>query len=142
MQFSQPDGFDAYKCSFSYSFKVSLEKENESSEFLLTLYDWKGGMPSYKFYGAAPKDEVLMQQNLKYVVLELLEYLIITFRTEHTDFNTNFYRFNQAGFLVYGFDKGRFFHHQHDAYEEYVYELFQDEINSIQGQNRFLSKMT
>lgn len=142
MQFGESEGYDEYKCSFSYSFKVSLEKEGETNEFLLNIYDYKGGMPSYKFYGNEPKNEVLMQQDLKYIALELLEYLITTFRTEHADFNENFYRVNPAGLLIYGFENGQFFQHQQKPHKEYASALFQDKITQFEGRDKFISKMS
>lgn len=146
--------YDDYKCSFSYRFKLTIERGEKTFEYGLQLYDMKGNMPYFTFYRPVvekeqanyyqqPNNEELSKADMQLCTLTFLSYLYGFIKGYKPYFNNNFYRINHAAYLIYGFEDGQFFHrYYYDDSSETPYEDFQDAIQKMKKQEQFDDEMS
>ncbi len=142
--FGDHNGYDDYKSSFSYRFKLSIKKQDKTYTYGLNMHEMKGNMPYFSYYREPregesvntyqnPINEEFSKEDMRHCTLMLIAYLEGFFISYKTYFNQPFYRINRAGYLIYGYDKDDFFVNQYPYENDEDYEHFQKEIERFKN---------
>ena len=151
--FGGHNNYDDYKCSFAYKFKLTIEREDKSHDYGLQLMDMKGNMPYFTYYRKPkaeenlnayqkPLDNEFSKEDMRYCTLTLISFFEGFLEGYQPYFNQNFYRVNHAGYLIYGFENGRFFNDFYDFEAENSLEAFQTAIQKYKHQENYQTDMS
>jgi len=151
--FGGHNNYDDYKCSFSYRFKLTIERDGKKYIYGMQLFDMKGNMPYYTYYRLpdegksanyyhSPIDEQFSKDDMRYCTMTFLNFMIGFHEGYKPYFNQPFYRINQAGYLIYGFDKGKFFVNSYPYASEEDYENFQKKKASFKKKKHLQTDMS
>jgi hypothetical protein len=121
-RFGKHNGYDDYKCSFSYCFRLTVVNGSNIYTYLLRLMDMKGGTPYFKFYRPLGEHELdkkgtyqnaieteFSKEAMQEFILYFLGYLIGTFEGLKDTFKKPFFRTVPYASVIYGFEDGDFF---------------------------------
>jgi hypothetical protein len=117
------NGYDDYKCSFSYRFKLTLVKDKDSIfTYLLHIMDMKGNPPYFTFYRELGQHELdkkgryvehidaeFSKEAMQEFMAQFVGHLWGTFNGLKETFNTPFFRTVAYDYTIYGFEDGEFF---------------------------------
>lgn len=131
------NGYDDYKCSFSYRFRLTVYKApDQIYNYLLHIMDMKGNPPYFTFYRELGEHELdkkgtyvqhidtefskeAMQEFMGHFVYNLYH----IFNELKDTFKKPFFRTIPYNYSIYGFKNGKFFH------EGYYHESDTDDEN-------------
>lgn len=151
--FGGHNSYDDYKCSFSYKFQLTIEKEGQLMDYALLLMDMKGNMPYFNYYKLPPDEETvsfyrngsdaLSLQELRSCTKTFILFLENFFFAYHPFFNTTFYRINRSAYLIYGFQDDGFFrdfypHQSAEDEEDFLAQI--DYYENLEEMNTPMSK--
>ena len=125
------NGYDDYKCSFSYRFRLTVIKAPDSIyTYLLHIMDMKGNPPYFTFYRELGEHELdkkgtyvqhvdteFSQEAMQEFMAQFVWNLLGTFEGLEGKFKKNFFRTVPYDYTIYGFKDGEFFEHcyYHDS---------------------------
>jgi hypothetical protein len=124
------NGYDDYKCSFSYRFRLTVYKAPDHIyNYLLHIMDMKGNPPYFTFYRELGEHELdkkgryvehIDTEFSKEAMQEFMGYFVNNLRLIFEDlkdtFKKSFFRTIPYDYSIYGFKNGKFF------YECYYHE--------------------
>jgi hypothetical protein len=131
------NGYDDYKGSFAYCFRLTIQADERTFTYLLHLRDIKGNPPYFTFYRELGKAEAdkkgtyvqpieadFSKEAMQEFMSAFVGYLIGYFNVIQPTFKKNFFRTVPYTHTIYGFKKGAFFQ---DCYYHEDYEADSDE---------------
>ncbi len=142
--FGPHNAYDDYKCSYQYKLLIDVQRGDKKFAHALMLMDIKGNMPYCEYYrplqeGEKPgiyhptNDEQLTQEDLRYCTIHILAYIQRFFNAQRPAFNQPFFRFNPAGYVIYGYENKEFFQIYYSYSEEGDYEKFEAAIEAYKA---------
>jgi hypothetical protein len=130
------NGYDDYKCSFSYRFRLTIVKAPDSIyTYLLHIMDMKGNPPYFTFYRQLGEHELdrkgtyvehvdteFSKDAQKEFMAQFVFNLLHIFEGIQDTFNKQFFRTIPYDYSIYGFKDGAFFldcyYHETDEDED------------------------
>lgn len=151
--FGPHNAYDDFKCTFSYNFKLKIEKEGKQLEYGLDVTEVKGHMPYFTYYRKTLQDESVnvyqnpMQdefsnKNMRHCPMGFIHFLERFFYIYKSYFKQNFYRVNRSAYLIYGFEDKDFFVNQYPYQTEEDAGNFQLAINTFKEDEAFNTPMS
>ncbi len=137
------NNYDDYKCSFSYKFKLIIQKKKKKYTYGLSMFDMKGNMPYFTYYRKpqgrensnayqTPLDNEFSKEEMRLCTITFISFLEGFYLGYKPYFDKAFYRVNRAGYMIYGFKKGKFFVNCYPSEKEKDYKRFQKKITSFE----------
>ena len=127
-QYGMHNGYDDYKCSFSYRFRLKVVYEKNIYIYLLSIMDMKGNPPYFTFYRQLgdhemdkkgtyqkPIETEFPKEVMQEFMLQFLINLYVKFESIKDTFKKPFFRTVPYINLIYGLKNGVFFQ---DLYSE------------------------
>ena len=121
-QYGMHNGYDDYKCSFSYRFRLKVVYEKNIYIYLLSIMDMKGNPPYFTFYRQLgdhemdkkgtyqkPIETEFPKEVMQEFMLQFLINLYVKFESIKDTFKKPFFRTVPYINLIYGFKNGVFF---------------------------------
>ncbi|MDZ7877802.1 MAG: hypothetical protein U5L45_09040 [Saprospiraceae bacterium] len=130
-RFGKHNGYDDYKCSFSYRFRLTIVNKNNTYTYRLSLMDMKGNPPYFTFYRQLGENELdqknyyqnpieteFSKEAMKEFMVHFVGYLLSTFESIKDTFKKPFFRTVPYAHIIYGFEEGEFFEDYYDQDDE------------------------
>ncbi len=166
--YGKHNGYDDYKCSFSYRFRLKVINGGNVYTYLLSLMDIKGNPPYFTFYRPLGKDELdkkgyyqqpveteFSKEAMKEFMAYFVGYLLGTFNSVKDSFKKPFFRTVPYCYVIYGFKEGKFFEDSYyledeaddkededDEDDDYGYSAFIDAVNAYKSNPKMKGNMS
>lgn len=151
--FGPSNGYDDYKCSFAYDFRLSVEKQGQDYSYALSLADVKGNMPYFTYYRPPlpgkgpdayqqPVEAEFSKEEMRSCTIAFINFLHLFHEAYEQFFNRNFFRVNPYAYLIYGFKEGAFFSEQYPYEREEDWDKFRDVVQSFRTNPAFDDPMS
>ena len=121
-QYGLHNGYDDYKCSFSYRFRLTVVNGQNIYTYLLSIMDMKSNPPYFTFYRPLGDHELnqkgtyqntveteFSKEAMQEFMVQFLMNLYLKFEAIKDTFKKPFFRTVPYASIIYGFEDGAFF---------------------------------